>query len=213
MIITTTNLPSHLQKASIITPWGKAWIVGNGETLSGWWFEHQNHAPNRQLGWHEVNPSKIPVKQENPSTPLWETVQEAPFISLTLQWLECYIEGHAKALPPLHLYGSPFMLTVWTTLLDIPWGKTWSYAQLAKAVFQRLQSEQQLNSVNQCAPLVKTDMSPLFTRSVASAVGRNPISVIIPCHRVVGTSGQLCGYAGGVERKIALLKHEGAILL
>ena len=101
MIITTTNLPSHLQKASITTPWGKAWIVGNGETLSGWWFEHQNHAPNRQLGWHEVNPSKIPVKQENPSTPLWETVQEAPFISLTLQWLECYIEGHAKALPPL----------------------------------------------------------------------------------------------------------------
>jgi methylated-DNA-[protein]-cysteine S-methyltransferase len=103
------------------------------------------------------------------------------------RWLDIYFSGHEPDfLPPLSLQSTPFRMAVWDILLTIPYGKTSTYGALA-------------------ARLVS---SP---RAVGTAVGRNPISVIIPCHRVIAADGSLAGYAGGIENKEKLLKLEGAL--
>ena len=90
---------------------------------------------------------------------------------------------------PLDLQGTAFQRSVWQVLLNIGRGATRSYGDIAL----------QLGS-------------PKAVRAVGAAVGRNPVSVIVPCHRVLGSSGLLTGYAGGVERKLALLQLEGALI-
>ncbi len=85
--------------------------------------------------------------------------------------------------------GTPFQREVWQALNLIPVGETWTYAQLAKHLGK-----------------------PLAVRAVGAAVGQNPLSLIVPCHRVVGSSGSLTGYAGGLERKRWLLAHEAGLV-
>ena len=92
---------------------------------------------------------------------------------------------------PLHPIGSDFRQEVWALLLQIPYGQTTTYGALAARL------------------AAKHGTAHLSAQAVGGAVGHNPISLIIPCHRVVGASGSLIGYAGGVERKIQLLKLEG----
>lgn len=105
----------------------------------------------------------------------------------TKRWLEEYFAGgRPDELPPLRLFGSPFRRKVWHALLAIPYGETATYAQLARSL----------------------DTSP---RAVGGAVGHNPISILVPCHRVVGAAGALTGYAGGIERKARLLALEGNV--
>lgn len=103
-------------------------------------------------------------------------------------FLACYFDGDLEYSPeiPLDLRGTRFQLEVWNALRAIPPGARLSYAALADRVGR-----------------------PRAVRAVAGAVARNPLSVLIPCHRVVGSDGSLTGYAGGVERKRALLRHEG----
>jgi len=86
---------------------------------------------------------------------------------------------------PLDLLGTPFQRSVWQALLRIPAGRTCSYGELAHAIGK-----------------------PAAARAVGAAVGRNPVSLVVPCHRVLGAGGALTGYAGGVERKRALLELE-----
>ncbi|ODS05323.1 methylated-DNA--[protein]-cysteine S-methyltransferase [Vibrio scophthalmi] len=86
---------------------------------------------------------------------------------------------------PLAAVGTPFQMQIWQALTTIPFGETWSYQDLANAIG-----------------------NPKAVRAVGLANGKNPISVIVPCHRVIGKNGKLTGYAGGVERKAALLKLE-----
>lgn len=115
--------------------------------------------------------------------------RELPIFAQTGQWLRLYFQGRDPAFtPPLRLCGTPFQIRVWTALQSIPYGTTLSYGALA----QRL-------------GLPKT-----AARAVGSAVGRNPVSLIVPCHRVLGADGSLTGYAGGTERKQSLLTLEGA---
>lgn len=103
------------------------------------------------------------------------------------RWLDTYFSGsRPDFLPDIKLIGSEFQKRVWLQLLQIPYGRLTSYGNLS----------QRLNPKS----------SP---RAVGTAVGRNPISLIIPCHRVVGADGSLTGYAGGVERKRRLLAIEG----
>lgn len=106
-------------------------------------------------------------------------------LAAALEWLAAYGAGRRPdpAALPLAPCGSAFRLRVWRALLGIPYGETRTYGQLA----------------------AQLDSSP---RAVGGAVGHNPISIIIPCHRVVGAGGALTGYAGGEERKRALLEHE-----
>lgn len=104
--------------------------------------------------------------------------------------LEAYFAGRLAAfdLPLDPRRGTPFQQTVWQALRDIPRGRTLSYGQLAARVGR-----------------------PTAMRAVGAAVGRNPLSVFVPCHRVVGSAGALTGYAGGLSRKTALLRLEGAL--
>lgn len=110
-----------------------------------------------------------------------------PAFTAAAAWLDRYFAGE-KPCPgelPLSPAGSAFQRRVWALLAEIPYGKTVTYGELAA----RLGSS---------------------ARAVGGAVGRNPISIILPCHRVLGAGGRLTGYAGGLDRKIQLLHHEGA---
>lgn len=110
--------------------------------------------------------------------------------------LEAYFTGELRALDDLAAepWGSPFERSVWDALRRIPVGSTTSYGALAKA-------------------LAKALGRPTAARAVGRANGRNPVSLVIPCHRVIGASGALTGYAGGLERKSWLLRHEGVSLV
>jgi len=116
----------------------------------------------------------------------------SPQLSATVMWLEHYY-GEQTApntkLPALEPVGTEFQTAVWQALLSIPHGSTQTYGQLAASL-----------------------QKPRAVRAVAAAVGRNPISVLIPCHRVIGANGSLTGYAGGLQRKKALLDLESATL-
>ena len=108
-----------------------------------------------------------------------------PVLEETKDWLSLYFAKKIPDfLPPLKPKGTPFQLKVWELLLQIPYGKTCTYGDLAKAL--------------DCKS----------AQAVGGAVGKNPISILIPCHRVVGVDGKLTGYAGGREKKAALLKLE-----
>ena len=117
-----------------------------------------------------------------------ETIkQDTPVLAETRRWLDCYFSGHEPDFtPPLHPSGSPFQQAVWELLLQIPYGQTTTYGALAHRVAARQGGAQ----------------------AVGSAVGHNAVSIIIPCHRVVGADGSLTGYAGGIERKVKLLQLE-----
>ena len=112
-----------------------------------------------------------------------------PLLRQTAVQLKRYFAGESTAFDlPLDLFGTPFQQSVWRALLAIPAGSTQTYGGVAKDV-----------------------AAVTAVRAVGGAVGRNPISVIVPCHRVVGADGSLTGYAGGVDRKLALLALEGAL--
>lgn len=117
---------------------------------------------------------------------------EPPVFRQVRAWLDRYFRGEDPGpAPPLAPAGTVFQRAVWEVLREIPYGRTATYGQVAQAAGRRL----------------GRNTSP---RAAGSAVGRNPISLLIPCHRVVGAGGSLTGYAGGLERKEALLKLEGA---
>jgi methylated-DNA-[protein]-cysteine S-methyltransferase len=110
----------------------------------------------------------------------------APPFSETRQQLTAYFAGHlTKFILPLCLHGTPFQQQVWAALQTIPYGTTLSYGELAAQLGQ-----------------------PRASRAVGMANGRNPISIVVPCHRVIGANGRLTGYGGGLGRKQWLLNHE-----
>ena len=113
-----------------------------------------------------------------------------PLLKESAKQLQRYFAGRSSVFElPLDLLGTPFQQAVWRALLAIPAGGTRSYADIARDV-----------------------AAPASVRAVGGAVGRNPLSVIVPCHRVLGSDGSLTGYAGGIDRKLALLELEGAAL-
>lgn len=118
--------------------------------------------------------------------------KELPLFDETKKWLDIYFSGKAPDFtPPLSMTDSDFRKSVWEVLLSIPYGKTMTYGEIAAEVAQ------------------KKGLTRMSAQAVGGAVGHNSISIIIPCHRVVGTNGSLTGYAGGIDRKIWLLSHEG----
>lgn len=108
-------------------------------------------------------------------------------------WLDRYFAGEKPEIRELNLapIGSEFRRGVWELLTEIPYGEVTTYGEIARKVANRL------------------GLDRMSAQAVGGAVGHNPISIIIPCHRVVGTNGSLTGYAGGIDKKIALLTHEG----
>jgi methylated-DNA-[protein]-cysteine S-methyltransferase len=113
--------------------------------------------------------------------------RETPTISRTRDWLAAYFDGIAAApvAVPLDMRGAPFEKRVWMALQTIPPGQTTSYGAIAKALG-----------------------SAAASRAVGAANGANPIAIIVPCHRVIGSTGSLTGYGGGLDRKTWLIDHE-----
>lgn len=95
-------------------------------------------------------------------------------------------------MPPLHQQGTSFQMEVWALLRKIPYGRTTTYGELAKEIAR------------------ERGLKRMSAQAVGSAVGHNEISIIVPCHRVVGSNGSLTGYASGIDKKITFLKLEGA---
>ncbi len=122
-----------------------------------------------------------------------EINNNSPIIKQVKLWLEEYFNGKKPNLEnlPIKLIGSEFKMLVWSVLKTIPYGKTITYGEIAKTLAR------------------KTNKEKISARAVGNAVGHNPISIIIPCHRVIGANGKITGYAGGIDKKIALLKLEG----
>lgn len=117
--------------------------------------------------------------------------KKLPIFEETKEWLDLYFQGKEPDFTPqLSLKGSPFRMTVWEILLAIPYGQTITYGEIAARVAK------------------EKDMPHMSAQAVGGAVGHNPISIIVPCHRLVGANGSLTGYAGGIDKKIELLKLE-----
>ena len=121
--------------------------------------------------------------------------RETPALQTAKRWLDVYFSGREPDFtPPLHPVGSDFQRAVWQLLLQIPYGQTTTYGALAgELAWQR-------------------GLTHFSAQAVGGAVGHNRVSIIIPCHRVVGSGGSLTGYAGGLENKIKLLELERADL-
>ena len=124
-------------------------------------------------------------KHEDKHIPKDAVLGTHPVLEQTKVWLAQYFSGQIPDfLPPFKLNGTAFQKSVWKALLEIPYGETVTYGELANRLHCK------------------------SAQAIGGAVGRNPISLLIPCHRVIGADGSLTGYAGGLEKKEALLKLE-----
>ena len=130
-------------------------------------------------------------QRHQPDMATWRSAPQHPLLQQTAACMDAYFAGDAASFSlPLDLAGgTPFQQAVWLALLQIPRGATTSYGALSQSLGR-----------------------PSAVRAVAGAVGRNPVSVLVPCHRVLGMDGALTGYAGGLERKTALLQLEGVVV-
>lgn len=117
--------------------------------------------------------------------------RELPVFDQAAEWLDLYFDGQVPGfVPPLRMRTTPFRRAVWEILLAIPYGQTMTYGQIA-------------------AQMAGAQEKHVSAQAVGGAVGHNTVSLIIPCHRVVGADGSLTGYAGGLDKKIRLLTLEG----
>ena len=157
------------------SPLGRILLAADEIGLTGLWFEGQKYYA-----------AQLPEAH---------TEQETPILAEAKRWLDIYFTGkEPDFLPPLHPIGSAFRQAVWEILLQIPYGQTMTYGEIARQM------------------AAQKGLARMSAQAVGGAVGHNEISVIIPCHRVVGTNGSLTGYAGGIDKKMRLLELEHADL-
>ena len=157
------------------SPLGRILLAADEIGLTGLWFEGQKYYA-----------AQLPEAH---------TEQETPILAEAKRWLDIYFTGkEPDFLPPLHPIGSAFRQAVWEILLQIPYGQTMTYGEIARRM------------------AAQKGLARMSAQAVGGAVGHNEISVIVPCHRVVGTNGSLTGYAGGIDKKMRLLELEHADL-
>lgn len=153
------------------SPLGNILLSADEDGLTGLWFEGQKYFAN--------------------TLPDERIEKETEILTEAKKWLDVYFSGvEPKFTPPLHPSGSEFRQAVWKILLEIPYGRTMTYGEIARRMAEM------------------KNVSRMSAQAVGGAVGHNEVSIIIPCHRVVGTNGSLTGYAGGIDKKIALLELE-----
>ncbi len=157
-------------QAVLDSPIGGLTALATDRGVAGLWFDAQKHHPGDL---------DAPVDAAH------------PHIVAMRQWLDAYWAGREPSpwQVPLDLHGTLFQREVWKVLLDIPFGRTRTYGEVAEQVGHGA-----------------------VPRATGTAVGRNPVSILVPCHRVIGANGSLTGYAGGLPRKERLLQHEGVLL-
>jgi len=156
------NFFTHME-----SPIGRLLLVSDGEALTGLYMDTPASPPQDRRDWREA-------------------ASAAPLPAALLQLGEYFAGTRREFDLPLRLRGTEFQERVWRGLLDIRYGETWSYGELARRIG-----------------------NPNASRAVGLANGRNPISILVPCHRVIGADGSLTGYGGGLARKQWLLAHEG----
>ena len=155
------------------SPLGGILLAAYAEGMTGLWFDGQKYFAR--------------------NLPAVHTQQDTPVLSAARRWLDIYFTGREPDfLPPLHPVGSAFRQAVWEILLQIPYGQTVTYGEIARRLAE------------------KQGLARMSAQAVGGAVGHNEISILIPCHRVVGTGGSLTGYAGGIDKKVRLLELERA---
>lgn len=173
------------------SPLGGITIATDGEALIGLWFDGQEHFGST-LGEGaaavDAGPAAADPEAADPEAARPAVIDE------TVEWLDQYFSGKMPDhTPKIRLIGTDFRKRVWEKLLTVPYGQTTTYGELAAEL-----AEGAAGSAAKGAS----------ARAVGGAVARNPISIIIPCHRVLGAGGSLTGYAGGIEKKAALLELE-----
>ena len=157
------------------SPIGGILLAADESRLTGLWFDGEKYYADHLDPEHEE--------------------KNTPILEQTLDWLTIYFSGREPGfLPPIHLIGTPFQLSVWKILQKIPYGKTVTYGEIAKEI------------------AIQKRLARMSAQAVGGAVGRNEISIIVPCHRVIGTNGSLTGYAGGIEKKAKLLALENSAM-
>lgn len=172
------------------SPLGTITLAGDGEALCGLWFEGQKYF---QANLVERVLGSVPRSDASKEIVNLDDDTEVPGIADALCWLKRYFKGEDPgSLPPIRMHGTEFQELVWEELAHIAYGQTTTYGDIAKSLEEKCGRR-------------------MSARAVGSAVGRNPISVIVPCHRVIGASGALTGYAGGLDRKTYLLELEGIL--
>ena len=155
------------------SPLGPITLAGDGEALTGLWFDGQKYFAATLSREHEE--------------------KALPVFAQAERWLDVYFSGKAPDFTPrLRMKTTAFRKSVWEILLSIPYGRTMTYGEIARLLAAR------------------NGLPGMSAQAVGGAVGHNAISLIIPCHRVVGRDGSLTGYAGGIEKKKRLLAMEGA---
>lgn len=153
------------------SPLGGITLAGNGEALTGLWFDDQKYFPHKLISE--------------------STDAELPIFTQTVKWLDTYFSGNAPDFTPqINLQTTPFRKAIYEILLTIPYGQTMTYGEIANIIAEQ------------------RSIARMSAQAIGGAVGHNPIAIIVPCHRVVGANGSLTGYAGGIDRKIELLKNE-----
>ena len=153
------------------SPLGGILLAADESGITGLWFDGQKYFA-RDLPAERVE-------------------QNTPALAEAKRWLDIYFTGgEPDFTPPLHPIGSGFRQAVWNILLQIPYGQTTTYGEIARQL------------------AAKQGLARMSAQAIGGAVGHNEISIIIPCHRVVGTNGSLTGYAGGIDRKVKLLELE-----
>ena len=160
------------------SPLGKITLASDGSSLIGLWISGQKHF----------------------CTNLRQPVQDGadlPVLQDAVQWLDAYWRGEKPSPKRLTLVprGSNFQIQVWKLLLEVSYGSSTTYGELARQY------------------AINTGISVMSAQAIGGAVARNPISIIIPCHRVLGANGSMTGYDGGIWRKEVLLRHEGLNIL
>ena len=186
------------------SPLGGITLVSDGIVLTGLWFDGQ-----KRFAATLASESK-----QSPNLPIFEQ---------TRHWLDLYFAGHCPDFtPPLAPQGTPFQQKVWKMLLAIPYGKTVTYGEIAQRVVETCHGASLQGASLQGVSLQDTSLQEtssqgtsqpkrhMSAQAIGGAVGRNPIAIIIPCHRVIGANGSLTGYAGGLERKEWLLQLESS---
>lgn len=173
--------------AHYTSPVGRLTLCASDKALVGLWLQGQKYFGGTLL---DATMTEI-ARTANSAAPSGS--RSHPILTATREWLDTYFAGQQPAIAslPLAPIGSSFRQRVWQILCQIPYGQFTTYGDIARQVARHMG---------------KPRMS---CQAVGGAVGHNPISIIIPCHRVIGAGGNLAGYAGGIATKIRLLALEG----
>lgn len=186
-----------IKKSIYNSPLGEILIIICKDSLTGLYFENQKEFKDlKEKGeiknFYEKENSNDIEKINNISENNKKNFSENKIFEEIKKWLDIYFSGvEPKFTPKLNLEGTEFRKDAWEILLEIPYGKTITYKDISEKL------------------IASGKYKKMSNQAVGGAVACNPISIIIPCHRVVGTSGSLTGYAGGLHRKMKLLKLEG----